>query len=111
MTVILIVSLIFFLILGLGTVIFWYILHRRQAAGKKESATKTGVGLTFRWKYILLPVAILFLAIILAASFYNFLPAEVAYRFNLDGSPKSSLGRKWSFCYCWRHSFFSPLSP
>jgi len=93
MTAIIIVSLLFLLGLSLGIFIFWYVLHRQQAVGKKP-ANKTVTGLTFRWKYILLPVAILFLAIILAASFYNFLPAEIAYRFNLDGSPKNWLGRE-----------------
>jgi uncharacterized membrane protein len=50
--------------------------------------------LTFRWKYVLLPVAILFLTIILATSFYSFLPDNVAYRFNLDGLPKAWLGHE-----------------
>ncbi len=93
MMAILVVSLIFLLVLGLGTFIFWYAVSRRQKTGKEPATKPTAPGLTFRWKYIFLPVAILFLAIILAASFYSFLPAEVAYRFNFDGSPKGWLGR------------------
>jgi len=96
MTVILIVSLFFLLGLGLGTFIIWYILRRRQAVESKQPAKKpAAVGnLTFRWKYILLPVAILLLSIVLASIFYPQLTDEVAYRFNLDGSPKSWLGRE-----------------
>lgn len=96
MTVILIVSLFFLLGLGLGTFIIWYILRRRQAVESKQPAKKpAAVGsLNFRWKYILLPLAILLLSIVLASIFYPQLTDEVAYRFTLDGSPKSWLGRE-----------------
>lgn len=40
-----------------------------------------------------MPVAILFISIILVAFFYSQLTPEVAYRFNTDGSPKSWLSR------------------
>ena len=48
--------------------------------------------MSFRWKYILLPVAILSLSIILAAYFYHLLPVAVAYHFE-DGSPDKWMGR------------------
>ncbi len=47
--------------------------------------------LTFRWRYIILPIIILLLSIILVFVFYGQLPAEVAYRFKSDGSPEGSL--------------------
>ena len=48
-----------------------------------ESANKTTSEkkITFRWAYIVLPVAILLLSIILTGYFYRLLPPEVAYQF------------------------------
>ena len=48
--------------------------------------------ITFRWIYIVLPVAILLLSIILTACFYRLLPGEVAYHFE-DGSPDRWMSR------------------
>ncbi len=95
MTVIIIVSLVFLLGLALGAVAIWYFLRRRQTVGVKEPANKkTAKDLTFQWKCILLPVAILLISIILALVFYPQLTDEVAYRFNPDGSAKSELSRE-----------------
>jgi len=55
--------------------------------------TSTKVTFAFRWSYIILPVVILLLSIILTAVFYSRLPAEVAYRFQTDGSPDKWLSR------------------
>ncbi|MEE8414505.1 MAG: DUF1648 domain-containing protein [Dehalococcoidales bacterium] len=55
--------------------------------------TNPGTGFAFHWSYIGLPVAILLLTLILTAFFYPRLPAEVAYRFQPDGSPDNWLGR------------------
>jgi uncharacterized membrane protein len=52
------------------------------------------VVLTFRWKYILLPLALLLLIVVLTAIFYPQLTDNVAYRFNLNGSPESWLSRQ-----------------
>lgn len=49
--------------------------------------TNTGTALTFRWSYIILPLAILFLAAILTLIFYWQLPVEMDYQFRTDGSP------------------------
>jgi uncharacterized membrane protein len=48
--------------------------------------------ITFRWTYIILPVAILFLSVILAAYFYRLLPPEAAYHLQ-DGSPDRWMSR------------------
>lgn len=50
---------------------------------------KDTVELTFRSKFILLPLAILLLTTILTFIFYPQLTDSVAYRFNLNGSPES----------------------
>jgi uncharacterized membrane protein len=55
---------------------------------------KETVELTFRWKYILLPLTILLLTTILTTIFYPQMTSSVAYRFNLNGSPESWLGRQ-----------------
>lgn len=52
------------------------------------------IELTFRWKYIMLPLAILLLITVLTVIFYPQLTGEVAYRFSLDGSPKSWLSQQ-----------------
>jgi len=52
------------------------------------------VVLTFRWKYIILPLVIFLLVAVLTAIFYPQLSDEVAYRFNLSGSPESWLSRQ-----------------
>jgi len=95
MSVVIIVSLVFILGLALGAVAIWYVLRRRQTTEvKKPDNKKSAKGLTFQWKYILLPVAILLISIILALIFYPQLTEEVAYRFNADGSAKSWLSRE-----------------
>ncbi len=95
MTAIIIVSLVFLLGLALGAAAIWYVLRRRQITEVKEPASKkAATRLTFQWKYILLPVAILLISIILALIFYPQLTDEVTYRFNPDGSAKSWLSRE-----------------
>jgi uncharacterized membrane protein len=42
----------------------------------------TQASVIFRWTYIILPAAVLFIAVVLAAVFYGKLPAETAYRFS-----------------------------
>lgn len=92
-TTILIVGLVFLLGLGFGTAIIWYVLRHKVVAKNTKEATVAETS-TLRWKYVALPVAILFLSVVLTAYFYRLLPAEVAYRFGLDGSPNSWLSRQ-----------------
>ena len=56
-------------------------------------ATTRGI-LLFRWRYILLPLAIFFLSILLSAYFYHLLPTDVAYHFKSDGSADRWLSRE-----------------
>jgi len=49
--------------------------------------------LSFRWSYIVAPVVAFILSIIIFASFYHMLPAEVAVRFDVNGAPEMWLGR------------------
>jgi uncharacterized membrane protein len=91
--IILIVSLVFIFGLGLGVAVFW-LFYKNTTRNEKPVVKKApAYKLTFRWKYILLPLVILLLAVILVAIFYPQLTDEVAYRFNLDGLPKSWLSR------------------
>ena len=55
--------------------------------------TNKAAELSFRWKYVLLPLAILLLAVVLAVAFYPQLNTEIAYRFDINGSPQSWLSR------------------
>ena len=86
-----ILILIVILLLGLGFgVALWFALRYRRPAREITTAE----ALTFRWSYIILPLAILSLSIILTAYFYHQLPTEVAYHFKLDGSPDRWLSRE-----------------
>ncbi len=71
-------------------------MRYRKTSTDKEIARDTAPaeGLTYRWRYIILPLAVLLLSISLAAYFYHLLPAEVAFRFNTDGLPESWLSRQ-----------------
>ena len=64
-------------------------ISERTPEDKEET-----VELAFRWKYILLPLSILLLMAALTAIFYPQLTDEVAYRFNMNGSPESWLSRQ-----------------
>jgi len=94
-TIILIVAVIFLLALG-GGVIAWFVFYTRRLAQGKDTPTKAEktTRLPFRWSYLILPASVLLLAIIIAAFFYSQLPADVAYRFNDDGSPDKWLSRQ-----------------
>ncbi|MFC1911923.1 hypothetical protein ACFLXG_02040 [Chloroflexota bacterium] len=48
--------------------------------------------LSFRWRYIALPVAILLFSVIITAYFYHLLPGEVAYHFQ-DSAPDKWMSR------------------
>ncbi len=99
-TLILILAAIFLLTLGGGATI-WFALYARRLAQGIESTDKTrrAEGLSFRWRYIIIPVTILFLAIFLAAYFYHQLPTEVAYYFKPDGSPDRWLSREMAIVW------------
>jgi uncharacterized membrane protein len=50
--------------------------------------------LSFRWSYIVVPLAVFLLAIVLSAYFYHLLPAKVAVHFVVDGTPDRWLSRE-----------------
>lgn len=66
-----------------------------------EDARLTDIkrGKYFRWSYIMLPVALFLLSAILAAVFYNQLPAEVYYR--LSGNMAESDGVSRNAIVAW----------
>ena len=53
--------------------------------------------LKFRVTFIILPLAVLFLTTGLAAVFYGQLPADIHYRFNMDGDPSGEAVSKAAF--------------
>ena len=95
MTVLLIILTIgLVLSLGCGAAVWLVFRYRPVVDGNKptEQATE-GTTLAFRWRYIVLPLIILLLSVVLVLYFYGKLPAEVAYRFEPDGSPDEWLSR------------------
>ena len=92
---ILILTVVLLLGLGCGAAIWFIFRHRREAKSKVPAIeTVTMPTLTFRWRYIVLPLVFLSLSIILTAYFYHLLPTEVAYHFKLDGTPDKWLSRE-----------------
>jgi uncharacterized membrane protein len=49
--------------------------------------------LSFRWSYIIAPVIVFLLSVAIFAFFYHLLPAQLAVRFDPDGTPTSFIGR------------------
>jgi uncharacterized membrane protein len=47
--------------------------------------------LSFRWSHITAPVVVFLFSLIIFASFYHLLPAEVAVHFDFDGNPDNWL--------------------
>jgi uncharacterized membrane protein len=85
---VIILAAVLFLALG-GVTALWLIFIRRQTTIHKELPRETSTRdiLPLRWPYIILPLAILALAIVMSAYFYQLLPTEVAYHFESDGTP------------------------
>jgi uncharacterized membrane protein len=84
-TIFLVVTAVFILGIVLGAAFFLRRLRQPQAA--------VSGGLPFRRRYVALPVGILVFSLVLSIIFYGQLPAEIAYRFKLDGSPEGFLSR------------------
>ena len=96
MTTLILILTVIFLLTMIGGVVIWFVFHSRrlpqdERPPKKPEQIKS---LPFHWNYIILPSAVLLLALILAAFFYHQLPAEVAYHFKSDGSPDTWLSRE-----------------
>ena len=89
----------------------WFAYYRRRLAQGKNpaKATAKGEALPFRLNYIILPVAILLLSIILSAFFYRLLPADVAYHFQLNGTPDRWLSRGMAMAWVLMPQIFLAL--
>jgi len=76
----------------------------------KEPTRKTtsNKSVSFRWRYIGLPVVILLLSLILTAYFYHLLPTEVAYHFK-NGSPDKWMSRGAIIAWMLTPQFFLTL--
>ena len=92
-------TLVIIIIIITGAIIggaAWFAFYTRRLTQGTKTATeraKTG-SQTFRWSYIILPLAIFLLSIALSVYFYRQLPTEVAILFHLDGSPYRWLSRE-----------------
>jgi hypothetical protein len=96
MVILVVILLVFALLVLAGGGALWFVFRQRQAPGKAAPAAKEAPAanaLTFRWSYIIMPLAVLLLTVILASYFYHLLPAQVGYHFKADGSPDRWLGR------------------
>jgi uncharacterized membrane protein len=81
---------------GILAGVLWFVSYTRRSARVKKTASETPTmeGLPFRWRYVILPPAILLLSSLLSLYFYYQLPAEVATHFELDGTPDRWLSRE-----------------
>ncbi len=64
--------------------------------------------ISFHWRYIILPLVIMFLSIILVVYFYQLLPAEVAYHFK-SGAPDKWVSRSIILVWALAPQFLFPL--
>jgi uncharacterized membrane protein len=74
----------------------WLASHVSRSAQAQQTTEEAAKAHTpaFRWSYFMLPIAVLFLSAILCVFFYRQLPAEVATRFGLDGTPDRFISRQ-----------------
>jgi len=95
---------------ALGGVV-WLVFYTRRSAQAKRIATEaaTAEALSFRWSYVILPVAFLILSILLSVYFYYQLPAEVATHFRLDGTPDRWFSRETTLVWVLAPQFFLVL--
>ena len=49
--------------------------------------------ISFRLKYIILPICVLLLSVAFSLYFFRLMPDEIAYRFTVDGEPDGRAGR------------------
>jgi len=110
MTILLLILIIVLVLsLGCGAVIWFVFRHGIATAARKPPQTATEVTLTFRWRHIILPLVILLLSIALVIYFYRLLPADVAYRFQSDGSPDGWISRGVAVLWALLPQFFLAL--
>lgn len=91
-TTIFILAAVFLLGLGITTCFLWLLGKQAKGRQNKEEVT-TAEPLTLHLSFIILPLVLLMVSIVLTIFFYRLLPTEVAYRFELDGSPGGFLSR------------------
>jgi len=72
--------------LGGGATIWLFRRWRKLARIKAPEAVSPPEPLSFNWRYIILPSAILLFSVIIVAYFYHQLPGELAYHFIPDGA-------------------------
>ena len=100
------------IIIAVGAIgVAWFALRIRRAAQGEpitRQATRTE-RLSFRWSYIILPLAILFLSVVLSAYFYPQLPTEVAVHFEPDGTPDRWLSREMTTVWALAPQLFFAL--
>jgi len=84
------------IVAGIGMVIaLWFLRkHQRKLSAENASGSTTNQSvISFQWKYVVLPVAVLVISLILLIIFYSRIPGEVAYHFT-DGAPDKWLNRE-----------------
>jgi len=72
------------------------------------STKPTEKAVSFRWTYIIVPAAILFLSLVLTAYFYRLLPVDIAYHFQ-DGTPDKWMSRSAIIAWLLVPQFFLTL--
>jgi uncharacterized membrane protein len=91
-----VIALVFLIGLIVGVSIFW-LIGRDGSRGHQVSLVqpkKAGVDLSFRFSYMVLPVAVAVVTIIGLALLYSSLPGEVFFRFSSSGAPRGSISRE-----------------
>ncbi len=100
MAIIIILLFVFALLTMGGGAVLWLAFKQKQSSAKTAPSVKgpsvtvpSSARLPFRWRYVVVPVLVLFVSVVAAAYFFGLLPSQIAYHFAADGSADRWVGR------------------
>ena len=105
-TLLIILTVVFLFSLACGAVMWFFLRSRRVTRHDQPTAKTEAEAPAFRWRYIVLPLAVLILSVAMVSYFWRLLPAEVAYHFRSDGSPDQWLNRSTIVLWALLPQFF-----
>jgi uncharacterized membrane protein len=95
MSIFFILIIVVIVIFGLGFAFtLWFASRQTRGLPAEAQAQETAKKLTFRWRYITLPIIVAIVFIIIGAVFFPRLPAEIGYHFRADGTPDRWLSKE-----------------
>jgi len=89
MTLLLVLIGVFLLFIFGSLLLVMVVFSQTQTTAQQKSVEQSAEtkSLSFRWKYMALPIMILLLTVVMVVWLYGKLPPDVAYHFKSDGAP------------------------